>query len=132
MRARYSKQRGYVIASRSRSMRPTVRTVQRKIKFGPTAARYLGIMVLCILGIIMLTRSSASSTDAYAQNQLRKDIGQVTQDIGELNLAAQRAKAVQEIQNSAVKEGMTPVTNAEFVEEGNVEKGEVAGASTQR
>lgn len=125
MRARYSKTRGYVVASRRSVARQTVRTNTTKVKFGPMAARYFGMLILVVLAVVMLTRSSSSSTEAYSQNQLRKEVGKVNQEIEQLRLEAQRAQTIQEIQNTSVKEGMQPVKDAEFVE-----VGEVAGATT--
>lgn len=124
MRARYSRQRGYVIA-RQRTARSTVRTSQRKFKFGPTAAKYLGLAVLAVLAVVMLTQSSKNSTNAYTQNQLRKEIGQEDQDIERLRLEARRAQSIQEIQDTGVKQEMQPMGDVQYVE-----KGEVAGVST--
>lgn len=124
MRARYSKQQGYVIASR-RSNRPTIRTVQRKISFGPTTAKYFGLAVLAVLAVIMLTRSTASSTGAYEQFQLKKEIGTVESEIEQMRAEANRAKSIEEIQNTALKDQMQQMQAADHIEEG-----EVAGAST--
>lgn len=125
MGARYSRTSGYTVSRRSAPSRPTVRTVQRKITLGPTAAKVLGIGVLAVLAILMLSSSSKSSTSLYDQNKLRKDISQVQQDTDRLKLEAQRAKSAEEIQKSALKEQMVPAENVEFIE-----KGEVAGAAT--
>jgi hypothetical protein len=127
MRARYSRQQGYVIARRRTTTRPTVRTVQRKLTFGPTTAKYFGLVVLAILAIVMLTRSSASSADAYQELQLNKEIGSSEQKIEEMKLEAKRAQSIQEIQNTALKDQMQPMQNVEYPE-----KGEVAGASTAK
>ena len=131
MRTRYSRTRGYVVDRRPKA-RPTVRTVQRKITFGPAAARYLGLGVLVVLGIIMFSRAGDNSTSAYTTSQLNKDIGQANQDIDELKLAAKRAESLQAIQNTAAKDAMVPVSSAQFISQGNVDTGEVAGVATQR
>jgi type II secretory pathway pseudopilin PulG len=89
------------------------------------AARYFGMAILVVLAVVMLTRSSSSSTEAYTQNQLRKEVGKAAQEIEQLKLEAKRAQTIQEIQNTNVKDGMQPVKDAEFVE-----TGEVAGATT--
>jgi hypothetical protein len=125
MGARYSKTRGYSVPSRRPIARQTVRTNTTKVKFGPMAARYFGMAILVVLAVVMLTRSSSSSTEAYTQNQLRKEVGKAAQEIEQLKLEAKRAQTIQEIQNTNVKDGMQPVKDAEFVE-----TGEVAGATT--
>ena len=124
LRARYSKQRGYEIA-RQRSVRSTVRTSQRRFKFGPTAAKYLGLAVLAVLAVVMLTQSSKNSTNAYTQNSLRKDVGQASQDIERLQLEARRAQSIQDIQNTTVKNELQPMGQPDYVQ-----KGEVAGVAT--
>lgn len=125
MGARYSRTSGYTISRRSAPTRATVRTVQRRVKLGPTAAKILGFGVLAVLAVLMLSSSSKSNTSLYDQNKARKDISQVNQDIERLKLEAKRAQALQEIQNSAVRASMVPAEDVEFIEEG-----EVAGAAT--
>ncbi|CAN5166060.1 hypothetical protein BH11PAT4_BH11PAT4_7940 [soil metagenome] len=126
MRARYSRTRGYVVSSRRPVARQTIRTNTQNVKFGPMAARYFGMLILVVLAVVMLTRSSSSSTEAYAQKELRKEVGKASQEIEQLKLEAKRAQTIQEIQNTASKEGMQPIKDAEFVE-----KGQVAGVSTE-
>lgn len=125
MRARYSRNTGYVITNRRAAARPTIRTAQKKLALGPTTAKFLGLAVLAVLAVVMLTRSSASSTDAYQQFELKKAIGGVEREIEQMRLEAQRAQSIQEIQNSVLKEAMQPMDQVEYIEEG-----EVAGAST--
>lgn len=126
MGARYSRQTGYTISKRSNN-RSSVRTIQRRVRLGPTTAKYIGLLVLAILAIIMLTQSSTSSTNAYKQNELRKQISQVDQDIERLKLEAKRAQSIQNIQQTPVKQKMEPVKRVDFVE-----KGEVAGVNTEK
>lgn len=125
MGARYSHKSGYTISRRTAPTRSTVRTVQRKVTLGPTAAKILGVGVLAVLAVLMLSSSGKSNTSLYDQNQARKDLGQVNQDIERLKLEAKRAQSLQEIQNTPVKEQMVPAENVEFIE-----RGEVAGAAT--
>lgn len=127
MRTRYSRTTGYVVANRRAASRPTIRTVQKKMSLGPTTAKFLGVAVLAVLAVIMLTRSSASSTDAYTQFELKKAIGAEERQLEEMRLEAQRAQSIQEIQKSAVKDELVPMGQAGFIE-----KGEVAGASTSK
>jgi hypothetical protein len=127
MGARYSRTSGYTISRRSTPSRPTVRTVQRKVTLGPTAAKIMGIGVLAVLAVLMLSSSSKSNTSLYDQNQARKDISQVNQDIERLKLEAKRAASIEAIQQSPVKDSMVPTDKVEFIE-----KGEVAGASTEQ
>ena len=122
--ARYSRSKGYTIARTSQ--RPMVRTTQRRVKLGPTTAKYIGLAVLAVLAVIMLSQSSTNATSAYEQNKLRKDTSQVSQDIERLKLEAKRAQSLQSIQNSPVKDQMAPMDDS--VE--NIDQGQVAGVST--
>ena len=126
MGARYSRQSGYTVARRT-AARPTVRTAQSRAKFGPTAAKMFGLAALAILAVVMLSQAGTSTTAAYQQNQLRQQVSQADQDVQALQLEAQRAKSIQQIQNTPVKDQMQPVQNA-----GHVEVGDVAGVSTSR
>jgi|GEM_PF-6342902 len=127
MSARYSRNQGYTIASkRRRTNRPVVRSVQRKLTFGPTTAKYFGLAVLAILAIIMLTRSSASSGDVYASLNLTKQISDTQSQIDEVKLEAEREQSLQAVQNTPVQASMVPMTGV-----GYVEKGQVAGVSTE-
>jgi hypothetical protein len=125
MRARYSSQQGYVLSTK-RAQRQTIRPTQRRIKFGPTAAKYLGLGVLAVLAVVMLSQSTGNNTAAYDQSNLRKDISEVNQNVESLKLEAKRATSVEEVQKAAVRAQMTPMPpGADFVE-----GGEVAGVST--
>jgi hypothetical protein len=125
MGARYSRQTGYTITRRSRHV--SSRNVQRRVKFGPTTAKLFGLIALTVLAIVMVSQSSGRATNAYKQNALRREESQIQQDIERLRLEAQRAQSLQAVQQTAVKEGMEPVKEVEFIE-----KGDVAGASTEQ
>lgn len=127
MRARYSRTQGYVITNRRLANRPAMRTTSQRFSLGPTTAKFLSLSVLLVLAVIMLTRSSANSTGAYKQSELRQQIGASEQEIQQLRLEAQRAQSLQTIQNSALKQELQPMENAQYLE-----SGEVAGASTAK
>jgi len=126
MAARYSRHSGYTISKRT-TRRSTVRTVPRKLGFGPNAARYFGIGILAIIALVMLTQSSTGATSAYTQNDLTKQISQVGGDVDSLKLEAKRAQSLQSAQTSAAAQTMVPVQGQDVQ---YVEKGDVAGVST--
>lgn len=126
MAVRYSRQTGYTVSSRKNYAQPK-RTVQKRIKFGPTTGKMLGLIAITILAIVMISQSSGRATNVYEQNSLRKDKSIVEQDIERLKIEAQRAQSLQAVQNTAVKDGMQPMGDVEYVE-----KGTVAGASTEQ
>jgi hypothetical protein len=130
MAASYSKSRGYTVPKRKSSERigrGTIRPAAQRFTLGPTTARIIAIVAIAILGGIMLSRSSGSSTTAYEKNQLQREIGSTEQEIQQLKVEAQRAQALQGIEGGSVR--------AELVQPGSVqtitgETGSVAGAST--
>jgi hypothetical protein len=124
MRARYSRQQGYSV-SRPTRRATTIRPTQQKMTLGPTTAKYLGLTALAVLAMVMLSQANGSSTAGYTQAELRKEIGQVNQDIERLKLEAKRAQSVQEIEKSVVRKDLAQPKQVEYIE-----KGEVAGVST--
>lgn len=124
MRTQYSRNSGYTVSRRS-TRRSMIRPTARRISFGPTTAKIIGISVLAILGFVMLSRSTGNSTDAYKQLELRKEVGAAQRDLEALKIEAQRAQSLSEVQQSEVKDSMVPVKGVV-----PVEKGEVAGAAT--
>lgn len=125
MGARYSRTSGYTISRRTAPTRATVRTVQRKVKLGPAAAKVIGIGVLAVLAIFMLISSNKSTTNLYDNTGTQKDLSEVNRETENLKLQAKRAQSLEAAQQSPVKDQMVPADNVQFIE-----KGDVAGAST--
>lgn len=127
MATRYSSKTGYTVTRRKPVRRQTVRTVGRRVSFGPTTAKYLGLAVLAVLAIVMISQSSSNATTAYKQNEVRREVSQTQQDIDRLKLEAKRAESLQSIQQTPVKDQMQPATVID-----RVEIGDVAGVSTEK
>jgi cell division protein FtsL len=123
MGARYSRQTGYTITRKTN--RPTVRTVSRRVKLGPTTAKLFALAALAIIAIVMVSQSSNRATNTYTQNSLHQEEAQLDQDISRLRLEASKAQSLQAIQQTPVKDQMTPAGTVQYLEKGNV-----AGAST--
>lgn len=126
MATRYSSKTGYTVTKRTPARRQTVRTVQRRVRFGPTTAKFLGLAVLAVLAVVMVTQSSSNATTAYKQNDVQKEVSHVEQDIDRLKLEARRAQSLQSIQQTPIKDSMQPSTDVGYVEKGNV-----AGVATE-
>jgi len=129
MSARYSRQSGYTVPQRQ-AARPSMRSVQRRFKVGPTAAKFIGMAVLAILLLVISSISSNSSTTAYRKTALDQQTAKVDQDIKSLTLNADRSQSIQDIQQSPVKDQMVPVGQPTPVD--YVETGKVAGVSTDQ
>jgi len=104
-----------------------VHTAQKRIKFGPTTAKFLGLGALGILAVVMISQSSSNATTAYKQNEIRTEVSQNQQDIDQLQLEAKRAQSLQSIQKTPVKDQMEQATSVD-----QVEVGDVAGVSTEK
>jgi hypothetical protein len=126
MSARYSRQAGYTIDKRN-VRKPAVRTVQRRVKFGPNTAKYFGLAILGILALIMVAKTTDISTLGYKQNQIRATSSKVAADVDALKLEATRDKAIQNIQNSPVKDTLQTAGQVDYVQQGDV-----AGVSTAK
>ena len=126
MGARYSRNTGYTISKRTVQRQP-MRSAQKRITFGPTAAKFFGIAVLAILALVMLSNSSKSTTDPYNQDAIRQNISQVNQDISSLQLEAQRAQSINAITQDPAATQMQPDGNPTYVSTGSV-----AGVSTTK
>jgi hypothetical protein len=104
-----------------------MRTVKRRISFGPTAAKFMGLAVLAILLLIISGQSGATSGAAYTANGLGQATSKVEQEISDMKLNAERSKSIEEIQKTEVKDQMQVVQQVNYVE-----KGEVAGVTTEK
>ena len=130
MSARYSRQSGYTIARRA--TKPTSRTVQRRVKFGPTTAKYIGLAVLGILALVMVTRVTTTSTDVYNQNKIRTETSKANAEVDTLRLEARREQAISRIKPSPDPGTLQTADKVEYVSVGDVERGTVAGVSTTK
>ena len=131
MGARYSRNSGYTIAKRT-APRTTVRTVQRRVKFGPNAAKFIGIAILAALAFFMITTTSNSTTVAYKQNQIRQDLSNVNDETQGLQLDAQRLQSITAEQGTSAAQTeqadqLVPIGNPDYVTQGDV-----AGVSTTK
>lgn len=121
MGARYSRQTGYTLTRRA-PVRPTIRTVQRRVRIGPTAAKFIGLAILAILVGFALTNNGSTATSAYQQNAMRKQVSQVQQDVDSLKLEAERVRSIEQ----SPPADLQPVNQVDYV------NGIVAGASTTK
>ena len=121
MGARYSRHTGYTVPKRT-TARPTVRTVQRRIKFGPTTAKFIGLIVLAVLAALAVAATGNATTSSYTNTQITSQTAQVNADNQALTLEVDREKSIQTVAaHDPNKQTMVPVDQVGFV----------AGASTE-
>ena len=125
MGARYSRHAGYTVARRNTTQRTPTRTVSRRFKLGPNTARYIGLAVLAIIGLVVVTQSNNGVTRQYSDQKVTQSLAQENASIEALKLEAQRAQSLSAITQSAQKDSMVPIgSDVTHV------SGDVAGATT--
>gem|GEM_PF-2593203 len=103
------------------------RTVRRRVKIGPTIGKVLAISAVAVLALVSLTQSIGRETAIYESTELREEKGSVEQEINELKLLEARAKTLDRIAKSEVREEMVSIgDDVEYLDEQEA----VAGTST--
>ncbi len=120
--ARYTRNQGYVVTKKRAASRATLRTTTRRFSVGPTAARFAGIAVLGVLAIILANFKISDSRSVYRDSTLHKQISNQEAEVERLNYEVARAKSIEQIQNTPIKDQMVPIS----------EVGQVAGATTDK
>lgn len=127
--ARYSRTQGYVVTRKQRATRATIRTTARRFSIGPTAAKFAGIAVLGVLGVMLANFNVGAQGDVYHESQVRRDISDAEARIERLRYDAERARSITELQQTARKDALVPNGAAEQL---TPEAGQVAGVSTSQ
>jgi len=105
------------------------RTVRRRVKIGPTVGMVLAISASLVLGLVSITQSISRETAIYESTELREEKGGVEQEINELKLLEARAKTLDRIAQSEVREELVPIgDDVEYLDSEQA----VAGASTEQ
>lgn len=103
------------------------RTVKRRFKIGPTFGRITMGAAILVLSIMAITQSINREAAVYESTEIRSEKGKLEQELNELRLLEARAKTLDRISKSTVKNEMTPVgDDVEYLDS----NAEVAGAAT--
>ena len=105
------------------------RTVRRRVKIGPTIGKILAISAVAVLALVSLTQSIGRESAIYESTELREEKGGVEQEINELKLLEARAKTLDRIAQSKVKDEMAPIGDDVEYLDGQTA---VAGASSSQ
>lgn len=103
------------------------RIIHRRLRFGPTIAKFFALVILVILGVVALTSSTNSATKLYKKSNLIKERGKISAEVEDLKFWAERQKTLKNIDSEAIKQNMVPVDNPDYIEQ----SGEVAGSSAE-
>jgi len=125
--ARYTRNQGYVVTRKQRASRATMRTTARRFSIGPTAAKFAGVAVLGVLGVMLANFNVGAQGDVYHESQVRRDISDAEARIDRLRYEADRAQSLSQLQQTDRSKDLVPNGNAEHI---SPETGQVAGVST--
>lgn len=105
------------------------RTIKRRFRFGPAIGRLVGFMTLALLVFVALSQATGRETAIYEATTLREDEGSIQQELNELKLLEARAKTLERITQSEVKDELVPIgDDVEYLDSETT----VAGAQIER
>ena len=104
-------------------------TIRRRFRIGSTVGRVIGFSVLALLAIVSLAQATGRETAVYQSTSLREEQGSLEQEISELKLLEARAKTLERISQSEVKNDLGPIgDDVEYLDN----SANVAGAATSQ
>lgn len=105
------------------------RTIRRRLRLGPTVGRILAIATVALLAVASLTQATSRETILYEATKVREQQGELEQELNELRLLETRAKTLERITQSTVKDELVPMgDDVEYLTQDEA----VAGATTSR
>jgi len=104
------------------------RIIRRRLRFGPTIAKFFALIILTVLAILMLTNSSSNATQLYQKSDTIKDKADLEQQIDDLQFWISRQKTLQSITNTGLKDQMEPIQNPDYLDQN---EGNVAGENVE-
>ena len=110
-------------------MKRRARIIRRRLRFGPTIARFFALAILTILAVIALTSSTGNATRLYEKSDLVKEKAKLDTEVDELKFWAKRQQSFQAIDKAEIKNQLVPIDNPDYI---NSQQGEVAGASASQ
>lgn len=99
----------------SRIQRRTVYKSGTVFSVGPTAARYLVLIVLAVLSLLYLVQSAQGSDRALELRDTQKSITEAERVFDTLVIQERRTRSLQTLSDSAAKQGLVPVTGTQEV-----------------
>lgn len=101
----------------SRIQRRTVYKSGTVFSVGPTAARYLVLVVLAVLSLLYLVQSAQGSDRALELRDTQKSVTEAERVFDTLVIQERRIRSLQTLSETATKQGLVPATgNQEVLE----------------
>lgn len=102
---------------------PTANRIQRRTVYksgtvfsvGPTAARYLILVVLAVLSLLYLVQSAQGSDRAIGLRDTQKSITETERVFDTLVIQERRTRSLQTLSQSATTQGLVPATENQEV-----------------
>jgi hypothetical protein len=76
---------------------------------GPSAARYLVLVVLAVLSLLYLVQSAQGSDTAIQLRDTQRKISETDRAFDTLVVQERRTRSLQNLSDTAAKEGLTPI-----------------------
>ncbi|KKQ86429.1 MAG: hypothetical protein UT11_C0071G0003 [Berkelbacteria bacterium GW2011_GWA2_38_9] len=96
-------------------MKRRARIIRRRLRFGPTIARFFALVILTILAVIALTSSTGNATRLYEKSDLVKDKAKLDTEVEELMFWAKRQQSFQQIDKPEIKDQLVPIDNPDYI-----------------
>jgi len=100
----------FFVGRRDRSLGVKKRTIERRFVFGPNTLKVLIIVVLAAISLFYLSQSSQSQTKNYIISDLEQNKKDANAQKEQLEVEANRLKALSLIQDKAKEKQMEPVS----------------------
>jgi len=94
------------------------RTLPREITIGPTAIKFVAIVIFAALGVIYLTQSTRGANLSVELGNLDSQQQELQQKIERLNAEGARLKALDNVYNQTNNLQMEPATNINYLPSG--------------
>lgn len=99
-----------MITNKNRYRRQVVKT-GTVVNIGPTAARYLIIVLIAVFSLLYLVQSTQGATKIVELRGVEKKRDELTKEISTLEINVGRLKSIQKLNETATSTGLVPVPN---------------------
>lgn len=91
------------------------RTLSRQITLGPTALKFIAVIIFAALGIVYLVGSTSGANTSVEVQTLDSQQKDLSQKIDRLNAEGARLKALDNVYNQTSSQQMQPATKINYL-----------------
>ncbi|MCX6808637.1 MAG: hypothetical protein NTW50_03140 [Candidatus Berkelbacteria bacterium] len=108
--------RGYIVTnSSSADLGVKKKTVERGFSVGPTAIRFVTIIIIAVLAVVYLSQSTAGASRSVKLNDLQSKQDSLSLEKERLEAEQTRLKSLQSVDQGVANQGMEQVGNVEHL-----------------